>query len=136
MAHSYIDYRGKYVHMNDGDIALVVYATLAHAAGMPTELPTRLRSLMERWATVIDDCGPGCIDLKLDANLATETDRQYFIDLVTGAEQRILAHANKAGVINIRQAFQPTGEQSIRFDEKLPVIQIRSSFAGLLSLIT
>jgi len=123
--------------MNDGYIALVVYATLAHAAGMPADqFPSRLRGLMERWATVIDDCGPGCIDLELDAHLATETDRQHFIDLVIGAEQRVLAHANEVGVVNLREAIWPHGEQSIRFDDKLSVEQIRSSFAGLLSVVT
>jgi len=91
---------------------------------------------MERWATVIDDCGPGCIDLELDAHLATETDRQHFIDLVIGAEQRVLAHANEVGVVNLREAISPTEEQSIRFDDKLSVEQIRSSFAGLLSVVT
>lgn len=137
MAHSFVSYRGTDRQLNDATIALVVYATLAHAASMPAEqFPNSLRDLMERWATVIDDCGPGCIDLELDAHLASESDRQHFIDLVIGAEQRVLAHANEAGVVNFRQAILPTEEQSIRFDGELPVEQVRTSFAGVLSVVT
>lgn len=123
--------------MKDGDIALVVYATVAHAASMPEQhYPSRLKGLIERWATVIVDCGPGCIDLELDAHLATEADRQRFIDLVIGAEQRLLSHADEAGGVDYRQAVPRTEEQSIRFDDNLSVEQVKTSFAGVLSVVT
>ncbi len=129
MGHSYIDYRGNSVHVHDAEIALVVYATLAYVNELPHEsISDRFKSLMKHWSSVIDVSGPGCIDLELDAHLVTETDRLQFIELLSIAERRMLKQSNEKGEVDFEHAIHPIQQQSIFFDVKLPVEQIKSSF--------
>jgi len=136
MGHSYITYRGKEQHVRDGDIALVVYTIIAYAAsGLERKLPDQIQHLLQLWEHVIDDCGPGCIDLKLDAYLGSQADRQHFLGLASRAKRQLLDYPGEPGMIAFTKAITGIQLQSIYFGDYLKIEQIDTAFAKVLAVL-
>jgi hypothetical protein len=132
VAHSYLDYEGHSIQMDDADIALVVYALLAQAeSDRSSVLPESILSLLAYWEKVIDVSGPGCIDLRLDSHLNAADDRDAFLRLTKDAEQRLLA---KGEIVDLHESALDIHFQSIWFTNSMPASHVRKAFGRFSSL--
>jgi hypothetical protein len=136
MAHSFITYRGNERLVNDAEIALVVYTVLAFAAsGQEEKLSDNLERLLELWSRVIDNCGPGCIELELTPHLETEVDRISFLELAANAQRYLLQFSEGGKGIAFRKAIAPIQSQSIQFEDILSIDQINRAFSNVLAVV-
>jgi len=131
MAHSVIQYRGKYSEMKDARLALIVYAVLGELTYHETLLPANVKGLLDVWAHTIDACGPGCIDLQFDRFLTDSNDRAAFVRLLGSAKARLLARGDPVELSHLRSRVSI---QSIDFPDALPSQTIQAAFDDVLSL--
>ncbi len=91
--------------------------------------------MLNLWAHVIDSCGPGCIDLEFDKFLSDDADRKSFLDLAISAMRRIERMAASCGKVPMTTEMFPVHQQSIHFDDWVPIDQIKSAFSHTLAIL-
>jgi hypothetical protein len=91
MAHSYIDFRGRYLHVNDMDLIAIVHLLLfeRNRFGDSDLLPSGLAALMKEWESLLDVSGPGCLDLNLDDYINDDQTIDALVSAITRVESEL-----------------------------------------------
>lgn len=84
MAQSVVTFRDRSALFRDFAIYRTVMLISVASAELGTP-PNNIIKLLEWWRAIIDACGPGVVDLRLDEFMKTENDRLYMIKCVDHA---------------------------------------------------
>ena len=134
MAHSYVDFRGRYLHMRDSDIVWVtsLLGRLRDELQPPQCSSERIGSMMRWWANPACNCGPGCINLRLDEFLISEDDVVYCEQLLARAEAQLKGFGYMAPAEYLNDVVQSA---TLRFGDEPThaLIDVIGRFRGLLA---
>ena len=125
MGHSYVDYRGRYAHLNDHDLIVVqrfiiaAAAAAAHADSAHADSVTpRVQQMIDAWDEQLKRYAPGCLNPRLDEYAAEEVDRRSLLRLVAGVDERFASYGESipADVVNalVDDRLLIYGDQPVR----------------------
>lgn len=88
VGHSYVEYRGRSLHLRDGLIAVFVRCVFIEVASEDATSAEKLEGILAYWRTD-DTCpGPGCVELALDKYLVEESAASELVHVIERCERR------------------------------------------------
>lgn len=132
MAHSFIDFRGKWLHWRDADVTMFVYLVLDAARDEEASYTPQVKRLLDRWATVLDCSAPGAMTLDLDEHLVSEIDVQTLTALLDRVDRKLQAFGDPVPGWFLTDLV---GSPSFHYEDQPveSVTKLVTSFRGLLA---
>jgi len=131
MAHSYVSFRDREIHLKDVDL-IPIMALVLEESNTSHALSLNILKLMEQWRSTLSGYAPGCINCELDQHVTDADSIGQLLILFEKVEIRIQKSGEKMPANEVSALATDT---MIKYFDDYPTLAMNSTLGKIKGLL-